>query len=904
MTKRIRIAWVGLLLALAAVSARAQTTPTAKEEWRRAQELAAQGQFDQAVLLLKEAASGASRQGDKTTATEIRLDAAQFLFGTGRRADAMDTLFGAIRDATGTELEAVVDASIHLELAKVDAEQGKFLDCLRSLFQVEDNLPKIPMEDRRLGRESEELNQRVNLYLGFLRTLQNAQAAKSVRELPEPFQIFLISAIGNRPPEAFENDHIAMRLLIDRLDATGPYSEGLLFAARKLNQEATRIDEKRGAGAKNSKMFHAELTKDKSQLAQIEQLSGNLDEAIRLTKEALQAYFDADSFSDEAIELNNLSLLYLQKRSGEGLRDARKSLSDLVFLVERHATALVGQSVDDFLGQYHPAYLRYYYANLDFYRASKQDQFLEFALRQADRMNFRATRRDLSVYHDLGEEIAANPALGVRLEEQRKVLLDAERDRDRAEEEGNHPEDFEVSSSDRKALNNRIDQAKKSVLFLPGGGAAIDSPFAAVRLAKQEYVSILQDVERQRARFNADFRFMTFAEARQGMTASDAIVMYFRQEPRPVDMYYGHSPSPEELRQPVVLLAAVITSQQTRMVELNVEVERVRSLVTDARKTIALSGPAARDALSKLAQLLWYPLGSLPKNLTVVLTPDVIGAPFEAFPDANGQPLVNRYNIRYAFGLAPGIGATAQPSAYRTALVAGAKEFLPQLGLGPLPASAAEIRSLREFLGQHGVVVSPAAADGLPSAGRPLLGGGKSFDIVHLSTHSVLDGEVPLLDSLAFPKDQVYAYDLALTPIRAKLVVLSACELFRPNNKSAFRESAVTAAMVARTAAIFPVSGITTASLARIAPLVVSTLWTVSSTAGQVFMLRFYAALLAGNDPAAALALTKRDFLHPPQLRAWMESAGISVPQEAELESYKEPYNWAPFVLVTGIPRD
>jgi CHAT domain-containing protein/tetratricopeptide (TPR) repeat protein len=900
---RTRILTAVFLPALVGLFAPAQTIPTPKNEWRRAQELAAQGQYDQAVILLKDAAKHASGQGDKTTATEIRLDTAQFMFGMGQRQEAMHVLFDALPDASDAGLEADVQVSIYLEWARVQAEQDKFMDCLRSLFNVEDGLGKISTEHRRLTTQSEELNQRVNLYLKVLLALQGQEAPKSVGKLPQPVQVFMISAIGNRPPEAFEKEPNVMAELVKALDETGPWSDGLLFAARQLNQQATQIDQKRGAAAKNPKMGAAELAKDKSQLARIEELSGKLDEAIRLTKEALQTYFDADSFADEAIELNNLSLLYPQKRSGEGLLEARKALSDLVFLVERHATALAGQSIDDFLGQYHPAYLRYYYANLDFYRTSKQDQFLEFTLRQADRMNFRATRRDLSVYHDLGEQIAADPGFGRRLEEQRKVLLDAERDRDRAEEQGKRPEDFQLISTDANAINNRIAQAKKSVLVIPGGGVEVDSPFAAVRLAKQEFVSIVQDVERQRAQFKTDFKFLTFAEVRQGMSASDGIVMYFRQEPRPLVMYYGHSPSPEDLRQPVVLQAAVITSQQARLVELNVDADRIRSLVTEARKNIGLSA-AATGALSKLAQLLWLPLGNLPENLTVVLTPDLVGAAFEAFPDANGQPLVNRYTIRYAFGLAPGIGAPAQPGAYTTALVAGAKDFLPQLGLEPLPASAAEIQSLRQFLGQHGVAVSPAGADGLPLAGRPLLGSGKNFDIVHLSTHSVLDGEVPLLDSLAFPRDQVYAYDLALTPIRAKLVVLSACELFRPTHKTSARDSAVSAKMVAKTAAIFPVSGITTASLARIAPLAVSTLWTVSSTASQVFMLRFYDALLAGKDPAAALALTKRDFLHPSQLKAWMKSAGISIPPEAELESYKEPYNWAPFVLVAGMPRD
>jgi hypothetical protein len=30
----------------------------------------------------------------------------------------------------------------------------------------------------------------------------------------------------------------------------------------------------------------------------------------------------------------------------------------------------------------------------------------------------------------------------------------------------------------------------------------------------------------------------------------------------------------------------------------------------------------------------------------------------------------------------------------------------------------------------------------------------------------------------------------------------------------------------------------------------------------------------------------------------------LPIPPEAELESYKEPYNWAPFVLVAGMPQD
>jgi CHAT domain-containing protein len=161
------------------------------------------------------------------------------------------------------------------------------------------------------------------------------------------------------------------------------------------------------------------------------------------------------------------------------------------------------------------------------------------------------------------------------------------------------------------------------------------------------------------------------------------------------------------------------------------------------------------------------------------------------------------------------------------------------------------MKSLRVFFKTHGVAVLPASGEGLPDAGRPIFASGESVDIVHLSTHSVPDREVPLLDSLAFPKDQVYVYDLALSPIRAKLVVLSACELFRPLVQRAYHDPAVSAQEVARTVSLFPVSGISTASLGRIAPQVVSTLWTVSaeSPATELFMLRFYSELLKSKNP-------------------------------------------------------
>jgi len=859
----------------------AQVTQAFEGDLRRAGELASQGHEEQAVLSLKSLAKRASDQGDKRSATTIWLQASELMREMGQDEQVIDTLRQARPDAQGTDMEAMVEAFLDLGIARMWVKQARdetaLLNCLRMLFKAEAELPKIPHQGRRLNAQSEEINERVDLYLEFLRRdLGSHFLGTHARDLSLRSQIFVISATSNQSPEEFENNLNIIREAIDAIDKKGRYQDGLLLMARGLNQDEMRVDEALAQAANNPSIGKLNLARDKSQLASVEDLSGNTDQAIRLRNEALQIYAEQGSFQDGMFEMGNLSLLYYKKGTPDARLAARQLLDNLVSVVEHHATAVVGQSMDDYLGQFHSAYVLLFYATLDSYRISRDDEALEAFVRQADDMNFRATRRDLSVYRDLGKKISADPAIAQRLEEQRGILSQAEEERDRAVEHHKSPQDL---------------------------GLERGSPVAAVRNAKEGFVTILEDFERKVGPLTDTRHLLSLPEVRQGMTASDGIVMYLRQEPRPSVMYSHGEPPPDALSKPLIQ-AVVITAKNGRLVELNVEAETIGSLVADARKKLVLPDAAAAENLRNLARKLWQPLGKLPENLTIVLTPELVGLPFETLPDADGQPLVTGHNIRYAFGLAPGIGATPGPSDYKKAFVAGAEAF-PQLHLYPLPWSATEVRSLRKFFNVHGVDVLPAGGDGLPEIGRPMFANGETVDIVHLSTHSVMDQEVPLLDSLAFPKDQIYAYDLALSPMRAKLVVLSACELFRPLDQQSYRDPAVSPQMVARTVSLFPVSGITTASLGSIAPQVVSTLWTISaSPATELFMLRFYSELLKGKDPSAALALTKRDFLRPSQLKAWIDSGGITLPEGVQLDSYKDTYNWAPFVLAVGIPQN
>jgi CHAT domain-containing protein len=881
---------VSICLFLTAFSqiAKAQVAQTPRQELDRALNLLAIGKTDQGLKMMQDAAALASGQGDKRTAAYIQLRLAPAFRDFGDDHAATNTLLEAVGNAAGTDLEAIVQTSLYLQLARVAGRAGDPLGSLKLLFSADELLPQISNEPDRLGASSEELSLRTSAYLSFLREEEASLKTKPAAQLSLSSQIFLLSAISHRPPKYFDSliDVATKSLPVDLLkgvDAARPFEQVILKAAREMNQRATLLDEERGRKSSDTRLGKLELAKDKSQLADIEELSGNLEHAIALRKEALQTYQEIDSFPDYTMEMDALSFLYLKQRSGEGVMAAGNILSDLVFAVESQTQSIVGQTVDDFLAQYHSAYIRYFYILSHFNTVVKNDKSMEVLIRQADRMNFRATRRDLALYRELGDLSGTDTAASHRLEQQHNALLAARQERDRALQARKTAADFQVSAG---------------TSFVEG-----DSPFGKYRDAKKEFVNILADFARKRVEAKEPYTHMTLAQIRHGMTAADAIVMYFRQEPRPPELYASEPSAAQALLKPTLIQAAVITDSGVRLVQLSIDAKRVRDLASGIRKKIAVSYSEASGDLKELATGLWSPLGMLPTKLTIVLTPDLVGVPFEALPGQDGELIVNRYALRYAFGLAPDLGAVQRSSAYNSAFVVGAETFSRSVLDPLLPGSGDEVRALREFFKNHGVAVSPSVA--LPETARTQFLTGGRFGIIHLSTHSSIDGQVPLLDSLVFPKDELSAYDLALSPMRANLVVLSACELFSPTSSSANQSSPFTKDLAAQMKSLYPVSGITTASLARIAPEIVSTLWTVSASAAtRIFMLRFYSALLETKEPSLALAITKREFLNPSSLRLWMMANDIAVPPDAEIESFRKPYNWAPFVLAVGIPHE
>ncbi|HKQ73258.1 MAG TPA: CHAT domain-containing protein [Blastocatellia bacterium] len=700
--------------------------------------------------------------------------------------------------------------------------------------------------------QSQELTLRTHLYIRLAVPQLDKLNAEDLSGLE---QILFYCALQQIPPkrvvpeiEQFLTSNtmpLQTRLTPEQLVLLGqrrPWRRRLLEIALKLNEEVTELDRKRQAS-----IAGIEVAKDLSQRSDIYQELGDLAKAIEMKKKALDVFNQHDLFDDAVIALDGLCQLYLAQNTTEGYVEAFSVTNQLIMRIERQMRGLVGQSVPSFFKKYESIYMRTFALTLNLYQKAVEKKSphssatLESFLLIADRMNFRPVRRDFAIYQELGSEVGAHPETLRHFEAQKQKIVSLREERERAKENGKVPADY-----------RKVD------------GLIVDSPFESLKSAHQELISILEDFKRLKVG-SAETSVglpTSLAVVRQGMTSSDGIVMYV-QAPWAQD---------ED-----GLMAAVLTSSQPpRLIMLpDMTLKSLRALVGEMLEQFDLESPEAQQTLAKIAAALWLPLGQLPDNLTVVLTPGLIGIPFESLPTATGKPVIASHKVRYAFGLAPGMGAFDRKAEYRRALIAGASSFKD---LPALPSSKAEVESLRGRL--RTLTIDPQEA--LPSAGLPLFKQRMDYDFIHLSTHSRLDSDVPMADSLAFPTDDLFAYDLAISPVRANLLVLSSCELFRQRRDN-----------------FNPVSGITTAAMARVAPQVVSTLWPVNSVATQIFMLRFYDALLTEREPAAALAVAKRSFLEPARLEEWLKSASISAP--IGIRSYKEPYYWAPFVLTIGI---
>jgi CHAT domain-containing protein len=185
-----------------------------------------------------------------------------------------------------------------------------------------------------------------------------------------------------------------------------------------------------------------------------------------------------------------------------------------------------------------------------------------------------------------------------------------------------------------------------------------------------------------------------------------------------------------------------------------------------------------------------------------------------------------------------------------------------------LPASAQEARQIAQLLASKGKVDLLLGADATRERvlGSPL----GDYDLIHFASHTVIDVEYPQLSAIALSRfnregvEQPYllrAADLSFESLRARLVVMSACE-------TALGKMTTGEGLL----------GFSYYLLSRGSRNVVGSLWSVPDQTTSELMLDFYRQLARGDvDIAEALTLASRSL--------------------ARSLSWRRPHAWSAFAL-------
>lgn len=851
------VVWWMTLLA-SAVLAFPQAAFKPSQEIERAIAAAEQkGLPDQSIAELSSLIDRAVALRDKNLATLGRLALSNYYWELGRRVEGFSALQDALPDSRNTDLEPQVQSMYYNYTASMALDKDQYFAVADLVAQAETWIPKISEENPRNAALSKALYVRVQLYIRFLQEWGARLERVSAVQIDPRLQVLVAALLKQVSPDTIAvNAHARSEDLppkwLNWLDERRPWIKSLARVALAISDKEMDLDQRSAPQAGRE----LNLAVDSDQRAELLAMIDRVDEAVVLKKKALEVFDRLNLFRSAIVTMDGLCRIYEQHAMSGSTAELLRLSDEMVFRLEREASGLVGETMPSFLQEYRQIYDRHYrllwgqYETMVRLKRERADWALGSLLVHADRFNFRPVRRDMTLYRELGELIGNQSEGRERLEREKSTMLNRQRE------------------------CVLLDASAKTPAELKAARESDGSPCRLVGGDKMRLVTAFQDLARVALTSREQWVPPPNIErARRGMTTADAIIMYFNRPEKQSDV-------------PSQRLAAVIPSVgPIRVVPLpQMPDDALIEIVQECRQDIALGSPGVDRLLRALSDAFWRPLGNLPENLTIILTPELLGVPFEALPTSAGDPVVAEHRIRYAFGLSTGIGAQFRREEIRDAMLVGASKFFTR-DLRSLPGSREEVESLKSFLGKRGIRVYPDNV--LPEQGKPLFAEKKTFSFIHISTHSDLDISqpvAPMVDILAFPHDELFGYELALSPVRAHLVVFSACELFRPRENQ-----------------LYPVSGITTAALARIAPQAVSTLWPVDQRGSNTFMLRFYDALLEEGEPSAALAVTKRAFLRTERLRNWLTASSTSVPSETQLAEYRKPYYWAPFILVVGL---
>ena len=288
----------------------------------------------------------------------------------------------------------------------------------------------------------------------------------------------------------------------------------------------------------------------------------------------------------------------------------------------------------------------------------------------------------------------------------------------------------------------------------------------------------------------------------------------------------------------------------TALAELHFQLGRVEVGGEQTPRRAARLLDGAQRALHTLYQLVVAPLASHLTAARLLIIPhgDLHLVPFAALWDGE-QHLLARYEIAYTPSASVAVHHAGAGDAPQTTLaaLAIADATIPQ-ALPEVQAAATHFPATRLFLGEE------ASLAGLHAAAA-------AGDVLHVATHGLFRRDNPFFSALKLADGWIDVRAIYRLPLRARLVVLSACE------SGAVRVHGGGEAI-----------GLVRGFLGAGAQALVVSLWNVHDASAADLMDRFYTTLTAaagGHAPAALRAA-----------------------QLAAVRAGAHPYFWAPYIAI------
>ncbi|MEU6926981.1 CHAT domain-containing protein [Streptomyces sp. NPDC046631] len=266
------------------------------------------------------------------------------------------------------------------------------------------------------------------------------------------------------------------------------------------------------------------------------------------------------------------------------------------------------------------------------------------------------------------------------------------------------------------------------------------------------------------------------------------------------------------------------------------------------------------DALDESARRLLAPVGRLIDEATaIVMVPcaELQSTPFHAMHPLRGKAVT--YSTR-AMDLRAGMSCGERPLKATSGWTGLGTQSVAYSALPELAYVREELQAIGAYFRSPNIVLAPGAAS------TDLLHVADHNDILHIACHAAFEPGAPHLSRLLLADRPVFAFEVALAPLDATHVVLSACETADAAAHQGGHTQSLASAFLTAGA-----SGVT------------GSLWPVNDRATAQFLTTLYEHRInTGASMADALGWTRSVFA----------------------EETGHPHYWAPFVHIGGLGAD